>query len=173
MTRLYFCQEMMERTIAKNVFDLVDSFPRENSKPWDRFSTDLVLSPLSRRKVLSCVAELVAKVSVFFCEHAPVELAALLDDDQARKHRGQPGNCHHPKFSKTLGCCTTRAATFSSYRWNVSTNPDLAFASVGQDKQLPDRRLGKFPRSQHRPSHNATETKSSCPQRSGEALELS
>ena len=44
-------------------------------------------------------------------------------------------------------------ALFSSYRWNVGTNPDLAFASVGQDNRLPDRHvLGKFPRSQHRPS---------------------
>ena len=33
------------------------------------------------------------------------------------------------------------------------TNPDLAFASLGQDSRLPDRHvLGKFPRSQHRPS---------------------
>jgi len=33
------------------------------------------------------------------------------------------------------------------------TNPDLAFASLGQDTRLPDRRvLGKFPRSEHRPS---------------------
>jgi len=38
-------------------------------------------------------------------------------------------------------------------RWNVGTNPDLAFASVGQDNRLLDRRvLGKFPRSQHLPS---------------------
>jgi len=36
---------------------------------------------------------------------------------------------------------------------NVGTNPDLAFASVGQDKQLPDRRgVGKFSLSQHQPS---------------------
>jgi len=45
------------------------------------------------------------------------------------------------------------AASFSFGRWNVGTNPDLAFASVGQDNRLLDRRvLGKFPRSQHRPS---------------------
>ena len=44
-------------------------------------------------------------------------------------------------------------ASFFSRRWNVATNPDLAFASFGQDGRLPDRRvLGKFPRSQHRPS---------------------
>jgi len=44
-----------------------------------------------------------------------------------------------------------RSASFSSHRWNVSTNPDLAFVNIGQDSQLPDRRaLGKFPRSQHR-----------------------
>jgi len=44
-------------------------------------------------------------------------------------------------------------ASFSSYRWNVGTNPDLVFASFEQDRRLPDGRvLGKFPRSQHRPS---------------------
>ena len=42
--------------------------------------------------------------------------------------------------------------SFFSQRWNVGTNPDLAFASFGQDSWLPERRvLGKFPRSQHRP----------------------
>jgi len=42
------------------------------------------------------------------------------------------------------------ASSFSC-RWNVSTNPDMA--SLGQDSRLLDRRvLGKFPRSQHRPS---------------------
>jgi len=45
------------------------------------------------------------------------------------------------------------AASFSAHRWNDGTNPDLAFASFGQDSRLPDKRvLGKFPRSQHRPS---------------------
>jgi len=44
-------------------------------------------------------------------------------------------------------------ASFSSHRWNVGTNLDLAFASFSQNSQLPDTRvLGKFPRSQHRPS---------------------
>jgi len=44
-------------------------------------------------------------------------------------------------------------ASFVSHRWNVGTNPDLAFASFGQDSRLPDRRvLGKFPRSKHLPS---------------------
>ena len=44
-------------------------------------------------------------------------------------------------------------ASFSSHRWKVGTNPDLAFASFGQDNWLPDRRVpGKFPRSQRRPS---------------------
>jgi len=43
--------------------------------------------------------------------------------------------------------------SFFSHRWNVGTNPDLAFASFGQDSRLSDRRvLGKLPRSQHRPS---------------------
>ena len=44
-------------------------------------------------------------------------------------------------------------ASFFSRRWNVGTNPGLDFASFGQDSRLPDRRvLGKFPRSQYRPS---------------------
>jgi len=44
-------------------------------------------------------------------------------------------------------------ASFFSRRWNVVANLGLAFASLGQDSRLPDRRvLGKFPRSQHRPS---------------------
>ena len=44
------------------------------------------------------------------------------------------------------------AASFYSGRWNTGTNPDLAFASVGPNSCLPDRRvLDKFPRSQHRP----------------------
>jgi len=44
-------------------------------------------------------------------------------------------------------------ASFFSRLWNVGTNPDLAFASFGQDSRLPDRCvLGKFPRSQYRPS---------------------
>ena len=42
-------------------------------------------------------------------------------------------------------------SSFFSHRWNVGTNPDLAFASPGQDSRLPERRvLGKFARSQHR-----------------------
>ena len=45
------------------------------------------------------------------------------------------------------------AASFYFGRWNTGTNPDLAFASVGPNSRLPDRRvLEKFPRSQHRPS---------------------
>ena len=45
------------------------------------------------------------------------------------------------------------AASFYSDRWNTGTNPDLAFAGVGPNSRLPDRRvLDKFPRSQHRPS---------------------
>ena len=46
------------------------------------------------------------------------------------------------------------AASFYSGRWNTGTNPDPAFASVGPNSRLPDRRtvLKKFPRSQHRPS---------------------
>ena len=48
---------------------------------------------------------------------------------------------------------TKDAAGFYSGRWNTGTNPDLAFASVGPNSRLPDRRvLDKFPRSQNRPS---------------------
>ena len=44
------------------------------------------------------------------------------------------------------------AASFYSDCWNTGTNPDLAFASVGPNSHLLDRRvLDKFPRSQHRP----------------------
>ena len=46
-----------------------------------------------------------------------------------------------------------KTASFLTRCWNVGTNPDLTFASFGQDSRLPDRRvLGKFLRSQHRPS---------------------
>ena len=45
------------------------------------------------------------------------------------------------------------AASFYSGCWNTGTNPNLAFASVGPNSRLPDRRvLDKFPRSQQRPS---------------------
>ena len=53
------------------------------------------------------------------------------------------GLLHNPK----------QTTSFFSRRWNVGTNPDLAFANFGQDSRLTDRRvLGKFPRSQHRSS---------------------
>ena len=52
-----------------------------------------------------------------------------------------------------LLCNAKGAASFYSSRWNTGTNPDLAFASVGPNSCLPDRRvLDKFPGSQHRPS---------------------
>ena len=41
------------------------------------------------------------------------------------------------------------AASFYSGRWNTGTNPDLAFASVGPNSCLPDRRVLKSS-----PSHN-------------------
>ena len=45
------------------------------------------------------------------------------------------------------------ASSFYSGRWSTGTNPDLAFANVGPNIRLPDRRvLEKFPRLQHRPS---------------------
>jgi len=58
--------------------------------------------------------------------------------------------------SNNLGLLYDRKeeASFSTHRWNVATNPDLAFANFGKDSRLPDRGvLGKFLRSQHRPSH--------------------
>jgi len=81
-------------------------------------------------------------------------------------------NCQHVNwgYNKTssdgesLGSWTTsnnlglfynpkETASFFSRRWNAGTNPDLAFASFGQDSRLLDRRvLGNFPWSQHRPS---------------------
>ena len=52
-----------------------------------------------------------------------------------------------------LLCNAKGAASFYFGRWNTGTNPDLAFASVGPNSCLPDRRvLEKFPRSQNRPS---------------------
>ena len=46
------------------------------------------------------------------------------------------------------------AASFSSHRWDVGTNPDVALVSGDQDNPLQDRRvLGNFPLSQHLPSH--------------------
>ena len=45
------------------------------------------------------------------------------------------------------------AASFYFGRWNTGTNQDLAFASVGPNSCLPDRRVfEKFHRSQHGPS---------------------
>ena len=45
------------------------------------------------------------------------------------------------------------AASFHSGRWNISTNPYIAFVSVDSDSRFPDRHvLEEFRRSQHRPS---------------------
>ena len=56
-------------------------------------------------------------------------------------------NCHALLYN------AKDAVSFYSGRWNTGTNTDLAFASVGPNSRLPDRRvLEKFPRSQHRPS---------------------
>ena len=42
------------------------------------------------------------------------------------------------------------AASFYSGRWNIGTNPDLIFVSVGPNSRLPDRRvLEKLPKSQY------------------------
>ena len=53
----------------------------------------------------------------------------------------------------SINCNAKDAASFYSGRWNTGTNLDLAFASIGPNSRLPDRRvLEKFPRSQHQPS---------------------
>ena len=58
-------------------------------------------------------------------------------------------NCRHANCLALLYNAKD-AASFYSGRWNTGTNPDLAFASVGPNSRLPDRRvLEKFPRSQH------------------------
>ena len=55
--------------------------------------------------------------------------------------------------TSTLLYSPKEAASFHSGCWKADTNPDLAFASVDLDSRLPYRHiLGKFPRSQHRPS---------------------
>jgi len=56
--------------------------------------------------------------------------------------------------SNNLGLLYNPKKTGSfSHQWNIDTNPDLVFTSFGQDCRLPNRHvLGKFPRSQHRPS---------------------
>ena len=81
-------------------------------------------------------------------------------------------NCHHADWGyddnspdgeclagwASINCLaflynTKDAASFYPGRWNTGTNPYLAFASVGANRSLPDRRvLEKFPRSQHPPS---------------------
>jgi len=81
-------------------------------------------------------------------------------------------NCQHVNWgynttspnSESLDSCATsnnlgllynpkETASLSSRRCNVSTNPHLAFASLCQDRGLPDRCVpGKFPQSQHQPS---------------------
>jgi len=79
------------------------------------------------------------------------------------------------KTSNNLGLLYTPKETASfSHRWNVGTNPDLAFASFGRTADCRTDVLLKssavttsvFP-------YNATEAQASCPQRSGESLELS
>ena len=54
-------------------------------------------------------------------------------------------NCFAPLYN------VKDAASFYSGRWNTGTNPNLAFASVGPNSSLPDRRvLERLYRSQHR-----------------------
>ena len=69
----------------------------------------------------------------------------------------------------------TEATSFTSHRWNVGTNPDLAFASFGQDSRLPDKCiLGNIPAiTTSALPYNATKTQGSCPQPSGKTSELS
>ena len=71
-----------------------------------------------------------------------------------KKNHQNLGLCHLIKIPLFLLLYNAKeAASFYSGRWNTGTNPDLAFASVGPNSRLPDRRvLEKFPRWQHRPS---------------------
>jgi len=75
------------------------------------------------------------------CQHVNTTSSMSTQQQHNIPGRREPGQ--HPT---NLDCCTTqRKQLFFSCRWNVGTNPDLAFASFGQDSRLPDRRvLGKF-----------------------------
>ena len=66
-------------------------------------------------------------------------------------------------------------ASFFSHQWNVGTNRDLAFASFGQKSRLRKQTCSKriLAGTISAFSHKATKSQGSCPQRSGEALELS
>jgi len=84
----------------------------------------------------------VAYVGDFNCQHVNWAYRTTSDGESldSWKATNNLGLLHNPKG----------VASFSSHRLNNGTNTDLAFASVGHDNRLPDRRvLGKFHRSQH------------------------
>ena len=64
--------------------------------------------------------------------------------------------------SNNLGLlCDPKETPSFSHQWNVGTNPNLAFASFGQDSRLQDRRVPDVTTSAF--PHNATEAQGSCP----------
>ena len=97
--KFLFCQEMKGRTSAKDVFDLVNAFLRENSIAWNKVGlvcTDGAPAMIRKEHqyllfhtkvrwlsrgcamvMLSRVAELVIEVAVFFFELGSVKLATL------------------------------------------------------------------------------------------------
>ena len=85
-------------------------------------------------------------VGYFNCQHVNWGYNKTFPDGESLDFRATSNNLgllFNPK----------ETPSFFSRRCNVDTNPDLAFASFGQDSRLPDRRvLGNFPWSQHRPS---------------------
>ena len=63
MDELLFCQEMKERTRAKNVFDLVNAFLRENLKTWNKVGsicTDGAPAMIEHRSGFVALMKLVA-----------------------------------------------------------------------------------------------------------------
>jgi len=85
-------------------------------------------------------------VGDFNCQHVNWSYNKTSPDGESRESWATFNNLrlvHNPK----------ETPSFFSHRWDVGTNPDLAFASFGQDSRLLDRYvLGQFPRPQHRPS---------------------
>jgi len=85
-------------------------------------------------------------VGDFNCQHVNWGYNTTSPDDESLDSWATSNNLR-------LLCNPKETPSFFSHQWNVDTNPELTFASFGQDSRLPDRRvLGKFPKSQHRPS---------------------
>ena len=72
-----FCQEMKKRTRAKDVFDLVNAFLRENSIAWNKMGsvcTDGAPAMIRRR---SCFVALVKQVAPYIVNHCTIHKYAL------------------------------------------------------------------------------------------------